>query len=271
MEMGGILITGASRGLGAALATRYATPGQRLILTARSLKALSDISRVCRDQGAQISPLVLDLDDPDSVDAFHVARRRLDLGAGGLSLVIANAGVFAGRSSFAKLEGVDAQVHQINVNLTANIALLTPIAEEMRKAGRGHIAVVSSLAARQPQPDSPAYSASKAGLSAWAKAMADDLAEAGIHVTDIQPGHIDTAQTEGHQGLLPGLMSAEKAATIIHRGLAQKKRQIAFPLSIAWLIWLTNWLPDPLRRLALKPYRYQVRSPHADLKAESKD
>ncbi|TLP42392.1 SDR family NAD(P)-dependent oxidoreductase [Cohaesibacter sp. CAU 1516] len=271
MDAGAILITGASRGLGAALAKRYASPGRHLILTARSIESLSDIAAFCRSKRADVTVLALDLVDPDNVEAFQQARRALPLTGAGLSLVIANAGIFDGRSSAKNLETVDGQVRQINVNLTANIALLTPIAEEMKQQGHGHLAVVSSLAARQPQPDSPAYSASKAGLSAWAQAMGDDLIDAGLYVTDIQPGHIQTAQTDGHRGALPGLVTADKAAEIIQRGLARKKRRISFPLSIALLVWLGNLLPTPLRRLALKPYRYTIAQPIAGTEVESRE
>lgn len=258
MAKGAILITGASRGLGAALAEAYAAPAQRLILTARSLEALTDCADICRKKGADVTLLALDLEDPDSVADFHSARGTLDPEQRDLTLVIANAGIFSGRTTPQTQETVEAQILQINVNLTANIALLAPIAEEMRQRRSGHIAVVSSLAAHQPQPDSAAYSASKAGLSAWAKAMADDLIDDGVLVTTIAPGHIKTAQTETHQGLLPGLISAEQAAGIIQRGLARAKRTIVFPRSIALLIWLSDLLPDALRRFTLKSYRYTV-------------
>nr|WP_321442485.1 SDR family NAD(P)-dependent oxidoreductase [uncultured Cohaesibacter sp.] len=271
MKQGAILITGASRGLGVALAKRYAAPGMHLILTARTINALSDVAAICHQMGAQVTPMALDLADPENVEAFHTARAALDLDPEGLSLVIANAGIFSGRSQAGILEPVDSQIDQININLTANIALLTPIAEEMKRTGRGHIAVVSSLAAQQPQPDSPAYSASKAGLSAWAKAIADDLIEEGVLVTNIMPGHIRTDQTDGHQGQLPGLLTPEQAADIIYRGLERRKRQIVFPRSIDWLIWLSDLLPDPLRRLALKPYRYTVRPTPSGPNGECRD
>ena len=254
-----ILITGASRGLGAELARLYADPKTHLILTAREVASLSEVEQICRKQGAQVTSLAVDLEDPDSVGTFHAGLADLELSTEGLSLVIANAGIFSGRAANDDFESVDAQILQINVNLTANIALLMPIVEQMKARRKGQIAVVSSLAADQPQPDSPAYSASKAGLSAWARAMADDLVDYGVIVSEIVPGHIQTAQTEIHQGALPGLVSAKIAASLIKAGLTRKKRRIVFPKHILWLIWLSNLLPDPLRRLALKPYRYTVR------------
>ncbi len=89
--------------------------------------------------------------------------------------------------------------------------------------------------------------------------MADDLVDHGVVVSEIAPGHIQTAQTDIHQGALPGIVSATRAASLIKAGLAKKKRRILFPKHIVWLIRLSNLLPDPLRRMTMKPYRYTVR------------
>ncbi len=249
-----ILITGASRGLGQALAIAYAGPSTHLILTARTLDALIPTQSKCEDLGAQITRLELDQNQPNKCDQFLHALQSLPQ----IDLFIANAGLFSGTSSNGQLEAISEQRKVLATNLTGTIHLTDGIAKRMKAAGRGQIALISSLAALQPQADSAAYSASKAGLAAYGLALGDFLAADNIPVSVIYPGHVETDQTAIHQGALPGLISADKAATIIQSGLASKKPRILFPRHIYWLICLSNLLPRWLQRRVNAPFRYSV-------------
>lgn len=252
-----ILITGASRGLGAALADLYARRGNTLHLTARSLEALASIKRQLESQGVKAHCHVLELADESAIRSLINQIEQSQ----SLDLVIANAGIFSGHASDGQMETAEQQDRQIQVNLMGAMSIATHAARYMQKRGSGHIALISSLAALQPQPDSPAYTASKAGLSAYGDALRDYLAEDGVKITTILPGHIESDQTAIHQGALPGLLSAEKAATIIAKGLDRGKARIMFPRHLYWLILLNRLLPAPIRRWANKPFRYSVKRP----------
>nr|WP_321980757.1 SDR family NAD(P)-dependent oxidoreductase [uncultured Cohaesibacter sp.] len=249
-----ILITGASRGLGAALARAYAAAGVDLILTARSLEALASICAECQASGAKVRCLPLDLTSEASIDD---ALAEIDL-IGLPDLLIANAGVYSGRQENGLLEPRDTQNQQLSVNLTGTIQFLDQCAQGMKDRGSGHLALISSLAAIQPQPDSPVYSASKAGLAFWGRSMAEDLADHGVQISIVYPGHIESQQTEMQVGALPGLMPAPRAAEIIRKGIDKKRARIIFPRHLYWLILVSNLLPGWLRRRFNRPFRYHV-------------
>ncbi|WP_319496816.1 SDR family NAD(P)-dependent oxidoreductase [uncultured Cohaesibacter sp.] len=250
-----ILITGASRGLGAALAKAYAAPNVRLFLTARRAEALRDVANNCREKGAEVLCFELDLLSEASIDGLLAAVER----AGWPDMAFANAGVYSGRRHNGNLEPWPEQYQQLVVNLVGTIRLMDALASQMKRRGSGHLLLVSSLAALQPQPDSPAYSASKAGIAVWSRAMAEDLASFGVKVGVIYPGHIESEQTAIHVGALPGILPAEKAAKLIQKQVARGKHRIIFPRHIHWLIIASNLLPGWLRRRANRPFRYHVR------------
>ncbi|WP_319532437.1 SDR family NAD(P)-dependent oxidoreductase [uncultured Cohaesibacter sp.] len=250
-----ILITGASRGLGAALARAYAQPDVHLILTARTLTALEGVSGDCGAKGAVVSPLVLDLVRPESIEQMLEALASLDLP----DLVISNAGVFSGRHETGELEDVAEQAFQLDVNLGGTIRLVDPLIRRMQARRSGHVVLISSLAALQPQPDSPAYSASKAGIATWGLAIRDDLADHNVRISVVYPGHVESDQTAVHVGALPGIISADKAAAIICKGIARNRDRIIFPQHLRFLIGISNLLPGWLRRWSNRPFRYRVR------------
>ncbi|WP_394704337.1 SDR family NAD(P)-dependent oxidoreductase [uncultured Cohaesibacter sp.] len=249
-----ILITGASRGLGAALAHAYADAGVDLILTARSVRTLEKICAECQASGAKVHCLPLDLTSEASIDD---ALAEVDL-IGLPDLLIANAGVYSGRQENGLLESRDTQNQQLSVNLTGTIQFLDQCAQGMKDRGSGHLALISSLAAIQPQPDSPVYSASKAGLAFWGRSMAEDLADHGVQISIVYPGHIESQQTEMQVGALPGLMPAPRAAEIIRKSIDKKRARIIFPRHLYWLILVSNLLPGWLRRRVNRPFRYHV-------------
>nr|WP_321455502.1 SDR family NAD(P)-dependent oxidoreductase [uncultured Cohaesibacter sp.] len=248
-----ILISGASRGLGAALAQVYASPDTELILTARSMSSLDEIKRSCERAGSLVHCLVLDLQSRESIDLALSAICTIGLP----DLIISNAGVYSGRKADGNLESWVEQQQQLTINLTQTIYFIGYLANLMKRRQSGHLVLISSLAAIQPQPDSPAYSASKAGLAAWGRALGEDLADFGVKMSVVYPGHIMSQQTAIHKGALPGIMTPQRAAQIISRRIGKRERVI-FPRYLYWLICLSNSLPSWLRRRVNKPFRYHI-------------
>lgn len=253
-----IVITGASAGLGAALAISYAAPGCVLGLVARRPELLASFASECEARGASTVTGVFDVQDGDRVAAWLAeldARHPIDL-------VYVNAGAFTGIGSDGRLEDRDEVRSLIATNLEGAILTANAAAELMRPRRRGHIVLIASLAARQPLADAPVYSATKAGLAAFGEALREQLAPDGIDVTVVLPGHFDTAQTARHHGPLPFLMSATAAAAAIRRRIERRPGHIAFPAALVWLIRLGRCLPWRLRIRASRGFRFTVGSPN---------
>ena len=188
-----VVITGASRGLGRALALAYAAPGRRLALMARSADLLAYVARQCEMRGAQVLQQTFDVADMVAMRSFVAAVE-----AGGpIDLAIANAGEFWGNGPKGELEPLERARSQLKTNLEGAIVSINAVLPAMRGRQQGHIVLIASLAALHPLADAPAYSASKAGLAAYGAALREMLAPEGITVSIVYPGHIDTDQAGG--------------------------------------------------------------------------
>jgi short-subunit dehydrogenase len=246
-----ILITGASSGIGAALAQAYAAPGVRLGLSGRDAQRLDGIAAGCRAAGAEVEAVAIDV-----LDRAAMARWVTDLDVRRpFDLVIANAGVSAGTAAGLETEEQTRQVFAINLDGALNTVL--PLLPAMCARRRGQIALMSSLASFRGFPGAPAYAATKAALRIWGEGLGGDLAAFGIGVSVICPGFVVSRMTAGNSFPMPLLMPAKRAAAIIRRGLARGRPRIAFPWPIYALAWLLGVLPpaltDPLlRRLPKK-------------------
>jgi short-subunit dehydrogenase len=221
-----IVISGASRGLGAALAQRFAAPGTRLFLTARSAEALAKVAALCRDAGAEVEILACDIRDQASLAPALLAFDD----AAPVDLIIANAGTSSGSSLEDVPEAYDAAITQIEVNLIGAMALVGPLLPRLRGRGQGQIAVIASLAGLRGLPDSPAYSASKAGLIAWGEA----------------------------------LRSLEEAAARIAAGIRARKSSVFFPWPLAFALRLLVLLPAGLSDRAVRLLRFRVAPPEGE-------
>lgn len=248
-----IVITGASAGLGRALAIEYAAPGRILGLMGRDAARLDEVGRACTAKGATVVTGSVDVRDAGAVaewlDGFDRQHRT--------GLLIANAGVFTGHGQ-DRMESADDIAWMIRVNLEGVANCVQPMAAAMRARREGHIAIIGSLAALQPLADSPGYSASKAGVMAYGEALREYLLPDKVRVSLIYPGHIETAQVADHVGALPHLWSAEKAASHIRRKLDAKATSVAFPWQLVWLIRAGRALPWRVRALASKDFRFHV-------------
>ena len=241
-----ILITGASSGIGEALARAYAAPGMTLALSGRDMARTEAVTLACRDAGAATEGAVLDVTDADMVAAWVADSDR----RAPLDLVIANAGISASGSGAGEDEQQVRRIIAVNVNGVLHTVL--PALSRMRDRGRGQIAIVSSLAGFRGYPGAPAYCASKAAVKSWGEALRGSAHGDGIEVSVICPGFVRTRMTEKNDFPMPFVMNADRAAAIIRRGLARNRGRIAFPLPMFALAWLfaalPAWLVDPLLR-----------------------
>lgn len=239
-----ILITGASSGLGAALAGHYAAPGITLALTGRDAARLAEVSKECESRGAKTITAALDVCDSGALASWIAlvdARAPLDL-------VIANAGISGGTGGGGESAEQVRRIFAVNVDGVLNTIL--PAIALMRARKRGQIAIVSSVAGLRGLPSAPAYSASKAAVKAFGEGLRGELARDNIGVSVVLPGYIKTRMTDANDFPMPFLMSAEKAAAKIAAGLRKNRSRIAFPLALylpAWLLsCLSPTLTDPL-------------------------
>jgi short-subunit dehydrogenase len=237
-----IAITGASNGLGRALAIAYAHPGAILHLTGRDAARLAEIAATTRALGAAATETVADVTDRAAMAAWIA-------GCGQLDLVIANAGISSGPGA-ANIETPDKirALFATNIDGVFNTVLpaMTAIAAQPPNAAgaRGRIAIVGSIAGLMALPISPTYSATKAALDTWVTASAHNAAKDGIGLTIIRPGFIRTGITARNPYAMPGLMDADHAARLIRAGLAAGKTHITFPWWLAALARFSRLLPS---------------------------
>jgi len=240
-QFANVLITGASSGIGAALAAACARPGAVLHLSGRNAARLEDVAATCRARGAVVHPRVLDVSDGDTMADWIV-------GAGYLDLVVANAGISAGTGNGRPESTAQARaIFDVNLMGVLNTVLPALAVIEAQPEGvdgwRGRVGVVASVAAFAPAPGAPAYCASKAAADAWTVATAAVARRRGVLLASICPGYVRTAMTARNRFPMPGLMGAERAAAIILRGLARGRRRIVFPWWMGMAARLVGLLP----------------------------
>ena len=247
-----ILITGASSGIGAALALAYAAPGTRLALSGRNRERLDRVAERCRAAGAEVATGVVDVGARDELAAWMTAEDR----ERPLDLVIANAGISAGTGEFGETDRQARQIFAVNFDGVVNT--VHPAAALMRPRRRGQIAIMSSLAGFRGFPGAPAYCASKAGVRVWGEALRGMLSRDGLEVSVICPGYVKSPMTDRNDFPMPFLMEADRAAEIIRRGLAANTPRIVFPRRLYAAVWLLallppRWTDGLLARLPEKP------------------
>jgi short-subunit dehydrogenase len=233
-----ILITGASSGLGEALALDYAAPGVTLFLSGRDVRRVGAVVAACRTRGATVEGRVIDVSDRVAMGAWvgECDTRAL------LDLVIANAGVAGAERGYdASVEGEARHVLPINIDGVVNTVL--PALELMRGRKRGQIAIMSSLASFRGFGSSPAYSASKAAVRVWGEGLRLRVAKDGIGVTVICPGFVRSRMTDGNSFPMPFLMDSNRAARIMRQGIAANRSRITYPWPMAALVWVLAVLP----------------------------
>jgi short-subunit dehydrogenase len=229
-----VLITGASSGIGAALAVEYAGPEMRLALFGRDEARIRAVAEPCRAKGALVAAVLVDVTDAETM------ARAVTLvdDAHPLDLVIANAGV-----SGAMLGDGNGVAHLFAVNVVGVAHTVEPLLPRLTARGRGQIALMSSLASFVARPGTAAYCASKAAVRIWGEGLRERLAPRGVAVSVICPGFVDTPLTRRNRFPMPMLMDAAQSAALIKARLARNDARIAFPWPMYWGARLAGMLP----------------------------
>jgi NADP-dependent 3-hydroxy acid dehydrogenase YdfG len=232
-----IWITGASSGIGRAVALAYARAGATVAASARAVDALQALAGE-PDAGGRIYPFAVDMTDRAAV-AATVAHIEAALGA--LELVILNAGTH---------EPVDARAFDpavfdrlVAVNLTGTVNGLAAVLPGLVARRAGHVAIVASVAGYGGLPSAAAYGATKAALINLAEALKFDLDRVGVRVSLVNPGFVRTPLTDKNPFAMPALMEVEDAAAALVRGLARGGFEVTFPRRFTHVLKLLRLLP----------------------------
>lgn len=247
-----LLITGASSGLGAALALEYAAKGVTLSLQGRDAARLKKVTEQAEKRGTTVYSTLLDVTDAVGMKDWIEASDSIQP----LDLVIANAGISAGTGDYTESEEQSRRI--FDVNLTGVLNTIHPALPMMIERKRGQIAIMSSLAGFRGFAGAPAYCASKAAVRVYGEALRGDVSRHNVKVNVICPGFVKTPMTDVNTFHMPFLMSPERAAKIIRKALAANKPRIAFPWQMYMLVRFFSALPACLidritARLPKKP------------------
>jgi short-subunit dehydrogenase len=235
-----ILITGASSGIGAALAFTYAAPGIILSLHGRKAERLERTAAQARRRGAEVATHMGDVTDAETMAAWIKERDK----AAAIDLIIANAGISGKTSRIEEIDDQSKTVFAVNVSGVFNT--IHPALPLMKERGFGQIAIVSSLAGFRGFAGSSAYAASKAAVRVYGEGLRAEMAPYGVEVNVICPGFIKTPMTDANPFQMPFLMSPERAARLIRKGLADNKARIAFPWQMYAIVRFLAALPQPM-------------------------
>lgn len=254
---GSVIVTGASSGLGAALARRWAAPGRRLALTGRDRARLDAVAAACRADGAEVIARTLDVTDADGMAAFLAKVEE----AGPVGTVVANAGTSYGERPGGAMETAEETRRQIAVNAIGVVNTVAPLIPALRARRRGRIAIIASLAARLGLASAPGYAASKAAAERYGEALRARLAADGVAVTVVSVGFFDTAMGRRFRGPKPFRWSLERAAERIGRGIERGERSVVFPAPLALGLALLPWLPVGTADAIARRFRFTVDPP----------
>jgi len=261
-----VFITGASSGLGAALARRYAEQGAVLGLVARRRELLEHLVSTLPQKGAQAHRLyVLDVTDHAALEA---AARDFIAVLGAAEVVIANAGISQGTLTECQ-EDLPVFERIIATNVSATVATFAPFIAAMKlQAAAGNrqcrLVGIGSVAGIRGLPGAGAYSASKAAVHSYCESLRVELRASGIKVVTIAPGYIDTPMTRHNRYPMPFLMQPEVFAARAVRAIEAGTRFRVIPWQMELVARLLRWLPNAVYDFAF------ARAPHKARQA-SKD
>jgi short-subunit dehydrogenase len=243
------LVTGASSGIGKALALRLAREGCRVGLVARRRELLDNLADQIRSEGGCSTTAIADVSDRDEIRA---AARHIRDQLGPIDYLIANAGV--GTPTLLDPLNIADVERMFEVNVFGVIYAVEAVLPEMIDRKRGHICAVSSLAAFKGMPGESAYCATKAAVNTYLEGLRIQLREHNVAVTTVCPGFVATPMTAVNDFHMPFLVSAERAADHIVRALRRRRKVYRFPWQMSLLMRALCWLPDRLIARSMRSY-----------------
>jgi short-subunit dehydrogenase len=233
------VVTGASSGIGWALAKALARDGAKVGLVARRVEELQRLAAEIAQAGGTALAAQADVADrQQTVAAIHDLASRL----GPVDLLIANAGV--GAPTHLEPFNVEQMEQMFRVNTLGVVYAIEAVLPAMLQRGRGHLSAVSSLGGYKGLPGESAYCASKSAVNVFLEGLRIQLRGKGIAVTTICPGFVKTPMTAVNDFSMPFVLEADEAARRIVRALQRKVKVFNFPWQTALLMRLTRWAPD---------------------------
>jgi len=237
-----VFITGASSGIGQALAARFYRSGYRLALVARRTP---EVHGWIASQGIDVQRAAVYVADVRDVDAIVAAGRACIAAQGVPDVVIANAGISIGMDTaeFVDLDVMRATFETNNLGLAATFH---PFIEAMRARGAGTLVGIASVAGIRGLPGHGAYSASKAAVIAYCESLRGELRPSGVKVVTIGPGYIDTPLTRGNPYSMPFLLSADAFADRAYDAIARGVSYRVIPWQMGVVAKLMRALPNAI-------------------------
>ena len=237
-----VLITGATGAIGSALAGLYAADGAKLFLHGRNTVLLEALANSCQVAGAKVVTHACDVRDTRSLR--HWVHEICASGIPDLTILAAgmntNIGPQGEPEPWTEAEAL------IDVNVKGSMAVIDALLPDLLAAGKGQIALFSSLAGYFGLPLTPSYSASKAALKAYGEALRGYVGPRGIRVSVVMPGYVTSAMCQQMPGPKPFLWTSKQAAKFIRQGLERDKARISFPFPLNWGTWWLAVLPMAL-------------------------
>lgn len=236
-----VWITGASSGLGRALALRFARAGARVVASARRQEALDSLVQEAEALPGEIVAMPLDVTDGE---AFRAAAETLERDHGLIGSLVLNAGTHipVGAADFS----AESVRKLLDVNVMGVVNGLAAVLPGMRARRSGRIAVVASLSGYRGLPSASAYGLTKAGLINLCEALRPELELDGIVLQVVNPGFVRTPLTDRNDFKMPFLMELEDAAEAFYRGLQSDRFEIVFPRRFAYILKFLQRLPYAL-------------------------
>jgi len=248
-----VFLTGASSGIGAALARQYAGRSAQLGLFARRADALQALAKPLDP-----APAVYTGDVRDA-SALSAAANDFIRRYGVPDVVIANAGISRGTLSEHAEDNADFEAI-LSTNVVGMLHTFQPFLRAMREAHSGTLVGIASVAGFRGLPGAGAYSASKAAAIRYLESLRVELVGTGISVVTVCPGYVATAMTAGNPYRMPFLLPVDEAARLIVRAIARRRRFYVLPWQMAWLGRLLSAMPRPLFDRVLSRAKRKPRS-----------